>query len=73
MNVHVVLVKIHRVAAALFLLAIVPAAYFSMTASAGAEPHPLVYGPLLPMAILTLTGTYQLVRPWVGRRRAANP
>lgn len=57
----------HRVAAALFLLAVPPAWYFSMNGDPAA-PHPAVYLPLLPLLLLALTGTYQLVAPWLRRR-----
>lgn len=70
MKAHAIIVKLHRIAAALFLLAIPFAAYFSMTGDDTSDPHPLVYAPLLPMLFLTLTGTYQLVRPWVLKARA---
>ena len=65
--------KTHRVVAGLFLLTIVPAAYLSFTGDPNA-PHPLVYAPLFPLLLLTLTGTYQLALPWTRRRRTpANP
>jgi uncharacterized membrane protein YadS len=70
MKAHAVLVKLHRIAAALFLLAIPFAAYASFTAEEGAEPSFLVYLPIFPMLFLTITGTYQLVRPWVLKARA---
>lgn len=62
--------KAHRVMAGLFLLSIPPAAYFSFTGDP-ASPHPVVYLPLFPLLGLTLTGIYQLVAPWVRKRRAA--
>jgi hypothetical protein len=55
--------RIHRTLAWLFLLAIPPAAFFS----AGGDPvapHPAVYGPLLPLLGMTVTGTWMLARPW---------
>ena len=61
--------KTHRVVALLFLLTIPPAAYFSFTGDPE-SPSPFVYFPLFPLLVLTLTGTYQLVEPWVRRRRA---
>lgn len=62
--------KTHRVMAGLFLLTIPPAAYFSLTGDQ-ASPSPFVYFPLFPLFVLTLTGTYQLVVPWLRRRRAS--
>jgi 4-amino-4-deoxy-L-arabinose transferase-like glycosyltransferase len=56
--------RTHRVLAVLFLLSIPPAAYFSFTGDPRA-PHPLVYGPLFPLALMTITGTRMLVRPWI--------
>ena len=61
--------KIHRIAAGLFLLSIPPAAYFSFTGDPAA-PSPVVYIPLFPLFALTITGTYQLVLPWVRKNRA---
>jgi hypothetical protein len=62
-----VITKVHRVGAGLFLLAILPAGYAS---AQGGEPAALVYLPLPFLFVLILTGTYQLVAPWVRRRRA---
>jgi hypothetical protein len=60
--------RVHRVSAVLFLVAIPPAGFASAT---GDEASPLVYIPLIPLLGLTLTGIYQLVMPWVRRRRAS--
>jgi hypothetical protein len=62
--------RTHRVIAALFLLTIPPAAYFSIDGADPAHPSPFVYLPLFPLFLLTLTGTYLLVRPWILRIRA---
>lgn len=69
MSVESVVRRTHRVVAGIFLLTIVPAAYFSFTGDPN-SPHPLVYAPLLPLLLLIVTGTYQLVLPWTRRRRA---
>lgn len=69
MSTESVIRKTHRVVAGLFLITIVSAAYFSFTGDPSA-PHPLVYAPLLPLLLLTVTGTYQLVLPWTRPRRA---
>lgn len=63
----VLITRIHRVSAVLFLLSIVPAGFAS---AKGGDPSPVVYVPLVFLLGLTLTGTYQLVMPWVRRRRA---
>lgn len=63
-----VITKVHRVAAALLLLTMVPAAYASFT---GQAESPLVYLPLPFLFTLIVTGTYQLVAPWVRRARQA--
>jgi heme A synthase len=68
MSVESVVRRTHRVVAGIFLLTIVPAAYFSFTGDPN-SPHPLVYAPLLPLLLLIVTGTYQLVLPWTRRRR----
>lgn len=64
----VVLRRAHRVIAVLFLLAIPPAAYVSLSAT-GSEVSPVVYLPLFPLLGLILTGSYLLVKPWARRLR----
>ena len=71
MSVESVVRRTHRIVAGLFLLTIVPAAYFSFTGDPN-SPHPVVYAPLLPLLLLTVTGSYQLVLPWTRRRRRVN-
>jgi hypothetical protein len=61
--------RVHRILAVLFLLAIPPAGYFSFT-SDPASPHLVVYVPLFPLALMTVTGTWMLVRPWIESWRA---
>ena len=61
--------KIHRWGAGLFLLSTIPAGYASFTGDPEA-PSPLVYLPLPFLFVLMLTGTYQLIVPWVRRRRS---
>lgn len=65
----VVVNRVHRASAILFLLTIPPAWYFSMNGDP-ASPSPVVYLPLFPLLALTVTGTYQLVAPWLRKRRA---
>lgn len=62
-----IITKIHRVSAGLFLLSMLPAGYASFQ---GDAESPLVYLPLPFLFSLILTGTYQLVAPWIRRRRA---
>lgn len=59
--------KIHRVCAGGLLLTMVPAGIVSFQGNA---ESPFVYLPLLFLFPLILTGTYQLVAPWVRRARA---
>lgn len=66
-NAHRIITKVHRVAAGLLLLTMVPAMYASIR---GDAESPLVYLPLAPLFVLILTGTYQLVLPWVRKARA---
>jgi hypothetical protein len=68
MGADVLLRRIHRLIAALFLLTIPPAAYFSFTGDPSA-PSPVVYLPLIPLFGLTITGSYLLVKPWVNGSR----
>jgi hypothetical protein len=61
--------RVHRILAVLFLLTIPPAAYFSFTGDRD-SPHPVVYLPLFPLALMVITGTWMLVRPWITYWRA---
>jgi hypothetical protein len=61
--------RVHRILAVLFLLTIPPAAYSSFTGDP-ASPPPAVYGPLFPLALMTITGTWMLVRSWIRSWRA---
>jgi hypothetical protein len=61
--------RAHRILAVLFLLAIPPAAYFSFGSDPD-SPHPAVYVPLFPLALMAITGAWMLVRPWVQAWRA---
>ena len=71
-NAAAIITKIHRVCAGLLLLSMVPAGYASFTGDP-AHPSPLVYLPLLFLFPLIITGTYQLVAPWIRKRRARRP
>lgn len=62
--------KVHRIVAGLFLLTIPPAAWASFTGTDPANPSPLVYLPLFPLALLSITGTWLLIRPWLQGWRA---
>lgn len=68
MAFNVALRRSHRVVAVLFLLSIPPAGYVSLTTT-GSEVSPVVYLPLFPLLVLTLTGSYLLGEPWVRRFR----
>ena len=59
--------KIHRISAGLFLVSMIPAGYASFKGDIGS---PLVYLPLPFLFALIITGTYQLVMPWIRRHRA---
>lgn len=65
-----IVTKAHRVSAGLFLLAMIPAGYASFK---GDTQSPLVYLPLPFLFALILTGTYQLVAPWIRRARRKEP
>ncbi len=56
--------RTHRVLAVRVPISIPAAAYFSSTGDPLA-PHPLVYVPLFPLALLTVAGTWMLVPPWI--------
>lgn len=68
-KLHAGITKVHRACAALFLLTLLPAGYASFTGDA-ADPSPLVYLPLPFLFVLILTGTYQLLAPWIRKARA---
>ena len=59
--------KVHRVCAGGLLLTMVPAGYASFK---GDTESAFVYLPLVFLFPLILTGTYQLVAPWVRRARS---
>lgn len=61
-----IITKAHRVSAGLFLLAMVPAGYASLTRDTASL---LVYLPLPFLFALILTGIYQLAAPWIRRSR----
>ena len=63
---HAIVIKIHRVCAGLLLLSMVPAGYVSFKGDASS---PWVYLPLAFLFPLIITGTYQLVLPWIRRYR----
>ncbi len=63
----VYITRVHRVSAVLFLISTVPA---GIASARGGDPSPVVYIPLVFLLGLTLTGTYQLVMPWIRRHRA---
>lgn len=58
--------SVHRIVSALFLVTIPLATYAGAT---GNDDSPLIYFPLAPLALLTITGTWLLVKPWIGRMR----
>jgi hypothetical protein len=65
-----IITKGHRVNAGLFLLAMIPAGYASFE---GDTASPLVYLPLPFLFALILTGTCQLVAPWIRRATRKEP
>ena len=65
-----IITKAHRVSAGLFLPAMIPAAYASFKDDTAS---PLVLLPLPFLFALILTGTYQLVAPWIRRARRKEP
>jgi hypothetical protein len=70
---HHVITKIHRICAGLLLLSMIPAAYVSFQ---GDKTSFFVYLPLFFLFPLIITGTYQLVLPWIRKykaRRAGAP
>jgi hypothetical protein len=64
---HRVITKIHRVCAGGLLLTMIPAGYVSFKGDATSV---FVYLPLVFLFPLIITGTYQLVLPWVRKARA---
>lgn len=58
--------QFHRWVSVLFTLTVV-ANFAAMTR--GQPPAVVTYAPLLPLALLLLTGLYLFVLPYVGRRR----
>lgn len=61
--------RVHRVLAVLFLLTL-PVVIWASATGDPKDPSPLVYLSVPPMLVLTVTGTWLLVRPWLAKRRA---
>jgi hypothetical protein len=62
--------SVHRVLAVVFTLTVV-ANFVAMARGGGAPPAWLTYSPLLPLALLWLTGAYLFALPHVARWRGA--
>ena len=66
--------KVHRWSSIVFVLVV---GYVTVVVNTGqAEPAEWVYlMPLLPLAVLAITGLYMLILPWIAalRRRRAEP
>lgn len=65
-GLHGFIIRAHRVNALLFLISTVPA---GIASSRAGEPSVVVYLPLIFLLGLSLTGTYQLLMPWIRRYR----
>lgn len=59
----------HRWVAIAFVLT-VAANFVALVRGAGAPPAWITYAPLAPLAVLTVTGLYMFVLPYVGGREA---
>ena len=67
-KVHHVITKIHRICAGGLLLSMIPASWFALVVKD--QESFFIYLPLLFLFPLIITGTYQLVLPWIHKRRA---
>lgn len=65
--------QFHRWVAILFTLTVI-ANFVALAQNGGAMPSPWVtYSPLLPLALLTLTGLYMFVLPYLRKTSASPP
>lgn len=67
MNVSLGIRQFHRWVSIAFVLTVI--ANFAAL-SRGKPPDWVTYSPLIPLALLLLTGLYLFVLPYLGRRRA---
>lgn len=62
--------QFHRWVSIVFTLTVI-ANFVALGQSGGAMPSPwITYSPLLPLALLSLTGLYLFALPYIGRRRS---
>lgn len=65
MKLPVLIRRAHRAVSMWFTLS-VAANFVAMALKPGDMPHPLItYGPLPPLLILTISGLYMFVLPWL--------
>lgn len=70
MNWNAWIRQMHRWVSVIFTLVVLVVTF--LTVRGGEEPAEWVYlTPLLPLALLFLTGAYLFVLPYIGRRRRA--
>ncbi len=63
----------HRVVSIVFTLTVI-ANFVAMALRPGTPPPPwITYSPLLPLALLLLSGLYLFAQPYIGRRKALTP
>jgi hypothetical protein len=63
----------HRAVSIVFTLTVV-ANFVAMALRPGSPPPPwITYAPLLPLALLLLSGLYLFALPYLGRRKALRP
>ena len=62
--------QFHRWVSVVFTITVV--ANIAVMSAGGGQPPPWVtYSPLLPLAVLPISGLYLFVLPWVAKRRSA--
>ena len=62
--------QLHRWVSVLFTVTVI--ANIAVMSAGGGQPPPWVtYSPLLPLAVLQLSGLYLLAQPWAAKRRHA--
>jgi hypothetical protein len=70
MNWHHFIRQVHRWTAIVFTATVI-ANFVQLAQGAGTPPNWITYSPLLPLAVLLLTGLYMFVLPYVTRQRGA--
>jgi hypothetical protein len=71
LNWNIWIRQIHRWVSIAFTVAVI-ANFVALAQRKGTPPPWVTYSPLVPLALLLLTGLYMFVLPYAGRRRSGS-